>query len=149
MSKAALLFNGLKLPFPVIDRAFDWSKQSNGSLVAVFLKARKEPSEGYLFPGDLDAAENLSDNKDAQVSMETIIDSNIRMLKHRAAGDKIEIRTVLLTNPTEEFLREEIGGCERIFASDKITQTGAMTTDSVNLEKWLSNPPVTIEIIGE
>ena len=149
MSKAALLFNGIKFPFPVIDRAFNWAKQDQGSLVAIFLKAEKDTAEGYVFPSDLDAAEDLSENEDATASHENIIQSNIRMLQHRAADEHTELRVVQLTDPSEEVLLDELGGCECVFASDKITETAILTVDSINLEKWLANPPIPVELVRE
>jgi hypothetical protein len=147
MAKAAMLFNGIQLPYDVVDRAFAWATQSNSSLIGVFLKAGKLQSEGYIFPSDLDAAENLTSDKDSQDNQEMIINSNIRILEHRAAGENIELRSVLLTNPTEASLLEEIKGCECIFVSDKITEQGMMTVDNLNLKNWLTNPPVPVELI--
>ncbi|MEI9810733.1 MAG: hypothetical protein WDO16_24250 [Bacteroidota bacterium] len=145
--KEALLFNGIKFRFAAIDRAFSWAKQNGGSLVAIFLKAENDTTEGYIFPSDLDAAEDLSGNKEAQASHEAIIKSNMQMLQHRAAVEHIELRAILLTDPTGETLLDELGGCECIFACEKIGETATLTVDSINLEKWLADPPVPVELV--
>ena len=44
MPVAALLFNGLKYPFGMIDRALSWAQRSGGTLLAIFLKSAKGTS---------------------------------------------------------------------------------------------------------
>lgn len=149
MAKAALLFNGIKFPFDVVDRAISWAKQSKGSLVAIFLKAEKIDKEGYIFPSDLDAAENLAENNAANTNLSLIIDSNIRILEHQAIGEHIEVRTALLTDPTDEELLDQLGGSEFIFTSKEIAEPGALTSDSINLKRIFKDPPSRMELIQE
>ena len=147
MAKAALIFNGIQLSFPVIDRALGWAKQSNGSLVAVFLKAKSEAKEGYIFPSDLDLAENLASNEEAETNNMKVIDSNIRILEHQAKGEHIELQTLLLTDPTEEELLEQFTACERIFIHEDIYQQGILAVQSIDLKKLLKDPPLPTEVI--
>lgn len=147
MAKAAIIFNGIQLSFPVIDRAFVWAKQSNGSLLAIFLKAKSEAKEGYIFPSDLDSAENLTSNEEAETNHIKVIDSNIRILEHQASSEHIELQTQLLTDPTEEELMEHFTGCERIFIQKKIDQQGILAVDSIDLKRLLKNPPVPTEVV--
>jgi hypothetical protein len=149
MAKAALLFNGIKFPFNVVDRAISWAKQSKGSLVAIFLKSEKMEKEGYIFPSDFDAAENLAENRAANTNLSLIIDSNIRILEHQAIGEHIEVRTALLTNPTDEELLDQLGGSEYIFTSKEIGEPGALTSDSSSLKKLLKDLPSRMELIQE
>jgi hypothetical protein len=149
MAKAALLFNGIKFPFNVVDRAINWAKQSKGSLVAIFLKSEKMEKEGYVFPSDLDAAENLAENSAANTNLSLIIDSNIRILEHQAIGEQIEVRTALLTNPTDEELLDQLGGSEYIFTSKEIEEPGALTSASNSLKKILKDLPSRMELIQE
>ena len=147
MAKAALIFNGIQLSFPVIDRAFGWAKQSTGSLVAIFLKAKSKAKEGYIFPSDLDLAENLVSNEEAETNNIKVIDSNIRILEHQASSEHIVLQTQLLTDPTEEELLDQFTGCERIFIHEDIDQQGILAVDSIDLKKLLKDPPVPTEVI--
>jgi hypothetical protein len=149
MSKAILIFNGLHFPMPVIDRAFAWAQQSHGSLVALFLRSKTEDSEGYLFPSDLDAAENLADDADAERVNVHIIDSNIRMLMHQAATQHIELRTEILVDPKDNAILDEVGGGEYIFVGEKIIEPAIMATKSIDLPKLLKDINARVEFVRE
>jgi hypothetical protein len=144
MAKAALLFNGIGYSFPLIEQAFNWTKQNNGSLVALFLKAKHETREGYIFPSDLDAAQNSQKNEDAESANLKIIHSNISMLEHRAASEHIDITTKLLNDPSAEQVLEQLSGCEPVFIDDKIDQSGILRVENIDLEKLLKKARVSI-----
>src|SRR5687768_11945414 len=101
MAKAALLFNGIGFSFPLVEHVFSWAKQNNGSLVALFLKAKHVIREGYIFPSDLDAAQNLQKNEDADAASMNVIYSNITMLEHYASSEHINLTTQLLSDPSD------------------------------------------------
>jgi hypothetical protein len=147
MAKAVLLFNGIGFSFPLIDRAFGWAKQSDRSLVALFLKSKSETPEGYIFPSDLDAAENLSSKEDAGAANNLIINSNIRMLENRAESEDIDLASSLLSDPSEADLLQQFSGCELIFIDEKIDQAGIFTVESIDLKKFLKNTSLTTEIV--
>jgi hypothetical protein len=149
MTKAALLFNGIQLSFKVVDQAIRWAKQNNGSLVAVFLQAKKEPKEGYIIPSDLNAAENITTDAEAEAGHHAIVENNIVLLKHQASATDIEICTTIMANPSEEKLQEELGGCERLFAGKGIATEGILSVDSINLDKWLADSTIPVEMIDE
>jgi hypothetical protein len=147
MAKAAMLFNGIRYSFEVVDQAFNWAKLNKGILTAIFLRAKRDPGEGYIFPSDLDAAENLYTTDDSNAGHIAIFDSNIRLLAHAAAIENIKVYPVILTDPKREQLLHELEGSECIFTSDDIHEPGTLTIDSINIKKFLTSPPVPVKII--
>ncbi len=147
MAKAAMLFNGIRYSFEVVDQAFNWAKLNNGILTAIFLRAKSDPGEGYIFPSDLDAAENLYTTDDSNAGHIAISDSNIRLLQHAAAVENIKVHSVTLIDPSRQQLLHELEGSECIFTSDDIHESGTLTVDSINIKKFLANAPVPVKII--
>ena len=137
MTKAALLFNGIGFSFPLVERAFSWAKENNGSLIALFLKAKHETREGYIFPSDLDAAQDLQKNKDAEAANMNVIYSNITMLEHNASSEHIDLTTHLLSDPIDEQILKELSGCQCAFIDDKFDQPGILRVKGIHLEKLL------------
>jgi hypothetical protein len=147
MAEATILFNGIKYSFAVVEKAFTWARLNKGKLKAIFLRAKKEPAEGYIIPSDLDAAENLTSTDDAKSSHIAIIESNMRMLEHAAAAEHADIQTTVLIDPSKDDLIGMLEESERIFASEDIVEQGIMTVDSINLKKFIADPPAPVELI--
>jgi len=116
---------------------FSWAKQNNGSLVALFLKAKHETREGYIFPSDLDAAQNLQKNEDAEAANINVINSNITMLQHSASSEDIDLTTQLLSDPSAEQISQPLSDCECVFIDDKFHQPGILRVEDIHLEKLL------------
>jgi len=147
MAKAALFFNGIGFSFPLVDHALSWAKQNNGSLVALFLRAKHTIREGYIFPSDLDAAQNLRKNEDAETANMNVIYSNITMLEHSAGSEHIDLTTQLLIDPPGEQVLQQLSGCERLFIDDRIEQPGILRVESIDLKKLLKKVQVPIVIV--
>lgn len=144
MTKAALLFNGIGFSFQLVEHALSWAKQNNGSLVAIFLKAKHVSREGYIFPSDLDAAQNLQKNEDADAASTNVIYSNITTLEHSASSEHINLTTQLLSDPSDEQILKQIAGCECLFMDDKFDQPGILRVEGTHLEKLLEKIQVPI-----
>ncbi len=149
MPVACLLFNGIQYSFPATEKAIAWAQRSHGSLLALFLRAKQEPKEGYIFPSDLDAAEEFNTTDEARASHTAIINSNIRLLRNEAVRQKVEIEIVVMEQPSKEELLDKMKGMEMVFISSTIIETGILTVDSINLEKFLSDLPVPVESLPE
>src|SRR5690606_41955314 len=61
-----LILNGIRFPFGLLNAAIDWCKQNGSALHAIFMKAEDEVGEGYVYPSDLEAAEDLNDTQDSE-----------------------------------------------------------------------------------
>jgi hypothetical protein len=147
MTKAAVMFNGIRFPFTVIDRAFEWCKKEKGLLLGVFLLAEDADPEGYIFPSDIDAAEDITDSDDSVSDNEKVVESHIKMLKNRATAAQIKFESIVLHDPEEDLLSETLKGCNYIFVAGDIDELSSGTTESVDLNKWLENFSGTVEKI--
>jgi len=147
MKKAAVLFNGIRFPFAVIDRSFDWAKKEKGILLAVFLLSKDADPEGYIFPSDIDAAEDLSDDADSASGNEKVVESNIQMLKNRASADQINFKSIVLHDPSEQLLSDTLQDSNYIFVTEDVNEISSGTIESLDLEQWLGNFTGTVEKI--
>ncbi|RYY26558.1 MAG: hypothetical protein EOO04_10620 [Chitinophagaceae bacterium] len=147
MTKAAVLFNGIKFPFALIDRAFDWAKKEKGLLLAVFLLSKDADPEGYIFPSDIDAAEDQFNETDSVSDSQKVIDSNIQMLKHRASADGIDFQSIVLYDPSETRLSETLLDFKRIFVTGNVNEVSDGTIESIDLRQWIKNYDGVVEEI--
>ena len=147
MRKAAVLFNGIKFPFAVIDRSYEWAKNEKGMLLAVFLLSKDADPEGYIFPSDIDAAENISDEADSISDSEKVVESYMQMMKNRAVAEQISFQTIVLHDPSGELLSDTLQDCKNIFVTKDVEEVSTGTIESIDLKEWLGNFPGTIEII--
>jgi hypothetical protein len=141
MEKAYIIFNGIQYPFPVVEAAISWARQSKAMLAALFIRAQDSPAEGYLFPSDLDAAEKVSTTDDANASHEAVLESNIRMLENEAARHDIPLDVKMLTEPSDEDMAGELTDASMIFAADNLEKQGILTVDSIDWARILHEHP--------
>ena len=135
MSKAAILFNGIRFPFVVIDHAFEWARGADHSLRVIYLLARHEISDGYVFPSDLDISENLSDDAETTRDNDAVIRSNMQMLNHRAQLEGISFESLVLIDPSTKQLSEAVKDCKYIFVDEDIDEMTGSNID-INIKKW-------------
>jgi hypothetical protein len=141
MEKAYILFNGIQYPFAVAEAAISWARQSKATLVALFVRASGAPAEGYLFPSDLDAAEDLNTKDDASSSHEAVIESNINMLTNEARRHEVKIETKTLIEPSDDDMLQEVSDAVMIFAPDNLEKQGILTVDSIDWARLVHEHP--------
>ena len=141
MEKAFIIFNGIQYPFPVVEAAISFVRQSKAILVALFVRAKDAPAEGYLFPSDLDAAENANTRDDANASHEAVLESNMRMLEHEAGRQDVSLHIKTLIEPSDDDLMDELKDAVMIFAADNLEQQGILTVDSIDWARMVHEHP--------
>jgi hypothetical protein len=147
MKKAVIIYNGLHFYLPLADKAFEWAKVRKCPVVAIFLKVKHEPSQGYVFPSDIVAAESLSTNKDADISDKQTIDSCMKLLEHQAAKEHIELSVILLVNPTSEEIEKQLMDCDAIFMQQTPEDLEHLPIAGVNVKELLKDVNVPVEIV--
>src|SRR5262245_29156388 len=98
MKKFMIIFNGINLPYHVIDYAINKAKENTAALSALFLQGKHEPSKGYGFPGDLGSTETWASDAEAVKQDEEIILDNMRLVKKMMDDENILYRAALKTN---------------------------------------------------
>ncbi|PZR24672.1 MAG: hypothetical protein DI535_21325 [Citrobacter freundii] len=141
MEKAFIIFNGIQYPFPVVEATISWARQRKATLVALFVRAKDAPAEGYLFPSDLDAAENVNTRADASASHEAVLGSNISMLQNEAKRQEVSLEVRTLTEPSDDDMADALSGASMIFATDDLERRGILSVDSVDWARILHKNP--------
>jgi hypothetical protein len=146
MQTVAMIFNGVHFEPAVADKAFAYAKQSQALTIALFVKAAHEKPEGYGFPSDLGAAETLFTDTDADQDDTKIIKSNMRLLEHEAANQKITLQCQLLVHPSEEELNAALQDCAIIFIQGHDGH-GRETPAGIDIKKLMRSVSVPVEIV--
>lgn len=146
MQAVAMVFNGIHFEQAVAKKAFAYAQQSQSPVIALFVKATREKPEGYGFPSDLDAAETLATNTEADQDDKKIIESNIRMLEHEAVIQKIALQCQLLENPSEEQFNAVVRDCAILFIQGH-DEHGSETLAGIDVKKMIQSVSVPVEIV--
>jgi hypothetical protein len=115
MSIATLLLTGAALPYHVIDYAINWAKDNEGSLRALFLVPGKMPDEGYPFPNDLDEAENLTGQREAEQGIRNIVQEEIRFIEKRCKASHIPVQSEVMYSPGVQKVVSRVNDSDLIF----------------------------------
>lgn len=115
MNFATMIFPGNHLPYHVVDYAINWAKENEGRLVVLFLLSDHVPAEGYPFPNDLDEAEELATDVDAQRGVKQILNKEIRYIEKRANASHIPVKCEVLQSPRLEQIVARVNQSDIIF----------------------------------
>ena len=99
MKISLIIFNGIQFHFYHATRAIEWAIQNNARLHGVFVHSDQEPAEGYVFPSDIDPAEDLYNKGDAEKNNEKVIIDQIKLFTDMAKTNNIPVNTDQFLNP--------------------------------------------------
>jgi hypothetical protein len=139
MSTATILLTGPRLPYHVLDYAINWAKDNEGAIRALFLVPSDLPEEGYPFPNDLDEAENMTHDKDAEQGVRVILQDQIRFIEKRCMASHVPVATELMFSPSVKKVVARIQDSEVIFVDKNIEEN----------EDDMSDLPFTIDDITD
>jgi len=142
-----VIFNGIRFPFYLVDHVIAWSKNNNANLHALFIKAKHEVNEGYIFPSDLDAAEELSDNSDAEQGDEHVIQSQIKILEDMAKTKDIPFKSEVLIEPSLEDILAKAKGQNILFIDHDFNEEGILSVTRWKLGNLIKKSPCPVEAI--
>lgn len=138
MSKGLIIFDGIRFPHHVVDHAISWAKNNGASLKALFLFGR-EYEEGYLFPNDLDEAQDVTDKEDAEKDDMRLINSHIRLLEGAAGSVKFE--SEILVDPELDEVLLRASDAQAVFIDANHEETGLMPLTKFDYEDLLKQLP--------
>lgn len=122
MSIATLLLTGAALPYHVIDYAINWAKDNEGSLRALFVVPDKMPEEGYPFPNDLDEAEEITGERDAEKGMRNIVQEEIRFIEKRCKASHIPVQSEIMYSPGVQKVVSKVNDSDLIFVDKNMEE---------------------------
>ena len=122
MSIATLLLTGAALPYHVVDYAINWAKDNEGSLRALFLIPGRMPEEGYPFPNDLDEAEDMTNEDDAEHGLQKIVQDEIRFIEKRCKASHIPVQAEVLFSPAVQKVVSRVNDSDVIFVDRNLEE---------------------------
>jgi hypothetical protein len=149
MKTSLVIFNGIQFSYYQVDRAIDWAEKNKGDLHGLFVYSDKEPPEGYIFPSDIDPAENLYNKKDAERNNENVIVSQIKLFKDMSKTKGISAYTEKLLNPSVEEILEITEGAEIVFVDEKYEKALLLACTSFKLKDLVKQSKCPVEMVND
>ena len=149
MKKTLAIFNGIRFSFSLANHSIDYATQKGASLHGLFIKAKKEEKEGYLFPSDIDPAQNLTDREDAESDDLRLIKDEQKLLKDLAKEKNIQLQMDVLTDPSLEELLRFTRDAEIVFINDPQEENQILAVTSFELEDLVNRSQSPVEVIHE
>lgn len=115
MNFATLLFPGNFVPYHVVDYAINWAKENEVALLVLFVLNTHVTREGYVFPSDLDMAEELTTVADADRGVRAIAGNEIRYIEKRAGAAHIPLKCEILYSPSVKNLFSKLNRSDVVF----------------------------------
>jgi hypothetical protein len=147
MKTALVIFNGIRFPYYLVDHVIAWAKMNSGSIHALFIKAKHREKEGYVFPSDLDAAEDLTGTEDIEHGDVLVIRSQIKLLEDMAKTENIPFKSELLTDPLLENILDKAKTSGILFIDADYDEPGILSVTSFSLGKLVKKSSCPVEAI--
>jgi hypothetical protein len=147
MKNAIVIFNGIRFSYHLTDHVIAWAKKNNASLHALFIKAKHREKEGYVFPSDIDAAEDLTGTKDIEAGDVHIIQSQMKLFEDMAKTENIPLRSELLTEPSLEDLTAIVKDADILFVDGDDHGSGILSVTNFKMKNLAKKSPIPVESI--
>ena len=149
MKTALVIFNGIQFHYYLVDHAINWAVKNNGDLHGLFLYSDKEPKEGYVFPSDIDPAENLYNKSDARKNNEKIIVGQIKLFTDMVKAKGISVYTEEISNPILKEVLEITEGAEVLFMDIDYKKAVLLACTSLDLKELVNESKCPVEMVQD
>jgi hypothetical protein len=133
MQLIAVLFNGLEFSHHLAESAIAKAKSDSANLLALFL-AGQEKEEGYIFPSDLDEAQDMTDKEDAERSDVRVIRSQMKLIEDMARAEGLTCSTELMVDPSLEEVLNKINSASLVMIDAHENDEGVDTITSFQMK---------------
>ena len=147
MKTALVIFNGIRFSYDLAVHVIVWAKKTDGNIHALFVKAKHRENEGYVFPSDIDAAEDLSDTGDIEHRDILVIRSQIKLFGDMAKTENIPLNSELLTDPSLRDIVAITKSSDILFIDGDDTDSGIMSVTSFTMKELVKKSLCPVEII--
>lgn len=147
MKSALVIFNGIRFPYYLVDHVIAWAKKNSAKLHALFIKAKHREKEGYVFPSDLDAAENLTGNEDLEQGDVAVIRDQMKLLKDMAKSENISLDSDLLTDPSLDDILGIAKKSDILFIDADDNESGILSVTRFTMKDLVKKSPCPVETI--
>jgi hypothetical protein len=149
MKTGLIIFNGIQFHDYHAGRAIDWAAKNNGGLLGLFIHSAKEPPEGYLFPSDIDPAENVYNKTDAKKSNLNVIHTQVKLFADMAKGKNVSLDTRELEDPSLEEVLSFTNKTEILFLDDEYDQSFILAVSSFRLKDLVKESASPVETVRD
>jgi hypothetical protein len=125
MPQALVIFNGIRFSHSLLEKAFAWAKEHSGSIYVLFLVSR-ETEDQYAFPSDLDAAQDVTDKRDAEQSDMRVIESEIQLMQGMAKSEGVNFNSEILVDTSLDDTVSKSDAASIIFVDAKEDDEGSL-----------------------
>jgi len=147
MKTIVIIFNGINLPYHVIDYALEKATLESHEIHAIFLKGKREQKKGYIFPSDLGTAETLTSDKDAVIDDERIIADNMHLVMQMVENEKIPYRSTLKTNASIEDIKKVTASADLVVVDGNFDKMSLLSDKNISLKNLKKKISVLVQII--
>jgi hypothetical protein len=149
MKTAFVIINGIQFPYSLVDHAIDWAKREGGNLYALFLSDAGEVPEGYVFPSDIDLAETLNNEEDAEKDTAVIIGHQMKLFSDTAKTKDISAQSESMIDPALTDVLEKASKATLLFIPAGFDETELSAVTHFNLQELVDKAPCPVEIVEE
>jgi hypothetical protein len=149
MKLALVIFNGIQFHHYHAQSAIQWAMQNEGSLHGLFVHSDKEPREGYIFPSDIDPAENLYNKSDAAKNNVKIIVNQIKLFTDMARAKNIPVITEELLNPPLKKILGITNTASILLIDADYNKAALLACTSFKLEDLIEDSKCPVELVVE
>ncbi|MFI5129351.1 MAG: hypothetical protein ACHQFX_05140 [Chitinophagales bacterium] len=147
MKTALVIFNGIRFSYDLAVHVIVWAKKNGGIIHALFVKAKHRENEGYVFPSDIDAAEDLAGTGDIEHRDVLVIRSQIKLFEDMAKTENIPLNSELLTDPSLRDIVAITKGPDILFIDADDTDFGILSVTSFTMKELIKKSLCPVEII--
>jgi hypothetical protein len=114
MKKAALLINGVSLPYHVLDKGIELSKNNGNAVKAIIIYQHNDDDDRYIFPSDIEMSKAEFSESNAEKSLHDLITHNEQFVQGYYKRHDAKVETAVLQNPSMEEIAEAVEGYEKV-----------------------------------
>jgi hypothetical protein len=149
MKTAIVIINGIKFPFSLTDHAIAWAKKESAKLNALFLTSGEEMPESYIFPSDIDLAENITDIKDAEEDSLKIMHSQMHLFKNMLKAEGISGFAESMNDASLEQVLDKVKTADLLFIAPDYGESDLVAITDFSMQDLADKAPCAVELVQE
>lgn len=149
MNTIAILFNGLRLPYHLVNHAIARAKQQSSSILAVFLTGSDKPGGGYLFPSDLPLADNQFFADKTASDNDRMLADNMRLVQQMVENEGINYKGVSNTDASIDSIAGLTGEASLLLVSDDFDEAVLDGNSKITLQGLQEETGKPVEVVHD
>lgn len=148
MKTAFVVIDGIKFPYFLVDKAIEWARQEGGKLNGLFLMSGTEVPEGYVFPSDIDLAEEITDANDTRNNSTVLFDDFMRLFESSCLAKGVSCHSELMIAPSLKEVVEKTKQATILMLSPQYGDPSLLGITGFNLQELADQSFCPVEIVN-